>query len=483
MTGIDDGGHPAFLDHSASQPPVPARLREVEGTVDVRLARTARTDDHSDLPEVNGHVPKGSVSLDLERPNVHDRTVVITGSDSSLACVTRVRGECTVDRLGSNEARRGKLGCSIAKYQEETPRKLGILTGMSEYLPRLVDPLLVARLASFPALMMVGPRASGKTTTALEFVRTTVRLDTPGEEAAFRADPDGALRGLEEPVLLDEWQNVPELLGAVKRSVDGDPSPGRFVLAGSVRAELDPLEWPGTGRVLPLRMHGLTLRELTGNVYGAGLLQRITDGEELAPPASTPDLRGYLELAVKGGFPQPAIRLSGADAEAWTRGYVDQLLTHDVAGVIGGRDSYRLHRYFTALASHSACVVDKKTLYGAAEIDAKTANAYEYLLTNLYLLDLVPAWSANRINRLARNPKRFLVDASLVTATLGMSVDGVIRDKDMLGRVLETFVAAQLRPELELGERPARPLPPSSRGRTAGDRPIGRAGQPGCSRS
>ena len=96
------------------------------------------------------------------------------------------------------------------------------------------------------------------------------------------------------------------------------------------------------------------------------------------------------------------------------------------------------------------------TLYGAAEIDAKTANAYEYLLTNLYLLDLMPAWSANRINRLARNPKRFLVDASLVTATLGMSVDGVIRDKDMLGRVLETFVAAQLRPELELGERPAR---------------------------
>ncbi len=327
---------------------------------------------------------------------------------------------------------------------------------MPEYLPRLVDPLLVARLASFPALMMVGPRASGKTTTALEFVRTTVRLDTPGEEAAFRADPDGAVRGLEEPVLLDEWQNVPELLGAVKRSVDGDPSPGRFVLAGSVRAELDPLGWPGTGRLLPLRMHGLTLRELTGNAYGAGLLQRITDGEELAPPASTPDLRGYLELAAKGGFPQPAIRLSGADAEAWTRGYVDQLLTHDVGGVMGGRDSYRLHRYFTALASHSACVVDKKTLYGAADVDAKTANAYEHLLTNLYLLDLVPAWSVNRINRLARNPKRFLVDPSLVTATLGMSVDGVMRDKDMLGRILETFVAAQLRPELELGERPAR---------------------------
>ena len=81
----------------------------------------------------------------------------------------------------------------------------------------------------------------------------------------------------------------------------------------------------------------------------------------------------------------------------------------------------------------------------AADIDARTANAYAPLLRSLYPLDLVPAWAVNRLNRLARTTKHFLVDASLVTASLGLSVDGLMRDRDMLERALETFVAARLR--------------------------------------
>jgi Predicted ATPase (AAA+ superfamily) len=116
------------------------------------------------------------------------------------------------------------------------------------YRPRLIDPLINDLLASLPAVSLLGPRASGKTTTALQHARTVIRLDRPGTAAVFRADPDAALRGLAEPVLLDEWQEAPEVLGAVKRSVDTDPRPGRYILTGSVRAELDAATWPGTGR-------------------------------------------------------------------------------------------------------------------------------------------------------------------------------------------------------------------------------------------
>ncbi|MGH3941526.1 MAG: AAA family ATPase, partial [Pseudonocardiaceae bacterium] len=82
--------------------------------------------------------------------------------------------------------------------------------------------------------------------------RTIIRLDREREAEAFRSDPDAALRGLETPVLLDEWQEVPGVLGAVKRAVDAGCGPGSFILTGSVHAELDVAIWPGTGRVLDI---------------------------------------------------------------------------------------------------------------------------------------------------------------------------------------------------------------------------------------
>ena len=74
----------------------------------------------------------------------------------------------------------------------------------SFYRDRVADPLIHTLLAELPALLLVGPRATGKTTTATRHAATIIRLDRPGEAAAFRVDPDAALRGLEEPVLLDE---------------------------------------------------------------------------------------------------------------------------------------------------------------------------------------------------------------------------------------------------------------------------------------
>src|SRR5919108_4543273 len=119
-----------------------------------------------------------------------------------------------------------------------------------EYVPRLVDPLVSQILADFPALLVLGPRATGKTTTAARHAQTVIRLDQPGRAASVRADPDAALRGLAEPVLIDEWQLAPEVLGAVKRSVDRDARPGRYLITGSVRAALNADTWPLTGRAV-----------------------------------------------------------------------------------------------------------------------------------------------------------------------------------------------------------------------------------------
>ena len=201
--------------------------------------------------------------------------------------------------------------------------------------------------------------------------------------AAVAADPDAMLVGLPEPVVIDEWQEAPDVLGAVKRAVDDDPRPGRFILTGYVRAELENRVWPGTGRILQVPMYGLSVRERRGLISGATLLDRI--------------------------------------------------VAEGVSAV---------------LAVNSAGLVTEESLRGAAGINAGTAREYQALFQRMFVLDIVPAWFSNRIKRLVKTPKRYLVDPALVAAVLGLGREAILYGPDMLGRLVDTFVAAQLRSEL-----------------------------------
>lgn len=327
-------------------------------------------------------------------------------------------------------------------------------TSQRSYRARLVDGLLDELLVQLPAISVIGPRAAGKSTTIGRRAATVIRLDVAAQAIAFEADPDAALRGLQEPVLLDEWQAVPGVLGAVRRAVEADPRPARFFVTGSVHAELEHQVWPATGRIVRLSMYPMTVREQIGATSGATFLDKLAAGDELRVPGDTPDLRGYVELALRSGYPTPALDLDGRPRRAWLDSYLQDLLTHDVAQleeqVTRRRDPQRLRRYFEAYALNSAGIADHKTIFDAAGINQVTALAYEHLLTDLLIVEQMPAWTSNRLKRLAQKPKRYLVDPALIAVALRIDEEGVLRDGDVLGRVLDTFVVAQLRPELPL---------------------------------
>jgi uncharacterized protein len=335
----------------------------------------------------------------------------------------------------------------------------------------LLEPVLEELVVDAPAVLLVGPRASGKTTTAARRADSVVRLDQASERLAVIENPDAVLNALDGTILIDEWQLAPGVLGAVKRAVDNGAPPGRFLLTGSTRADLSVDGWPATGRILRLPMWNLSRREITGNPTDPSLIDLLFDErlDELVGPSDPPDIGGYIDMAIEGGFPALHGRGSQRYRNEWLSGYVDQSVRRDTQLVGSIRDPQRLHRYLEALAANSAGVVSHKTLYDAAGIDRATANSYDSLLEQLYLTEQVPPWSTNYLSRLSRTSKRYLIEPALTAALLRLDRRGIVRNADLTGRFVDSFVLAQLRPELTACE--SRPSPFHLRN-TDGDREV-----------
>lgn len=314
-----------------------------------------------------------------------------------------------------------------------------------------MDPLLRELLEDFAAVLVLGPRASGKTTTAARVAKSIFRLDRAADAAALRADAEDVLSEAKRPVLLDEWQLVPEVLAAVKRLVDRDARPGQFVLTGSARTDAT-TGWPATGRVVRTTQWGLSERELRGKANVESFFDLAFGGKlgRIKSPVGEPvKVRDYVELALRGGFPDVALHSSPSRRTRWLRSYVEQLLTHDAPLLGEERDPRLLQRYLRAAAANTAGVVEHKTLFDAAGVTRRTGERYDALLELLFLTEQLPAWSSNQLNRLTRTPKRYLVEPALMGPLLGLESRAVMRSADLLGRVLDTFVLAQLRVERE----------------------------------
>ena len=316
-------------------------------------------------------------------------------------------------------------------------------------LPRIATADLVRMLAAHPAALVVGPRGSGKTSLARTQSAVMVRLDVPSEAALFAADPDVAIAAYpESPLLLDEWQEVPGVIGAVKRAVDAGAQPGRFLLTGSVGAQATEVSWPATGRVVTVHLGPMAQRELVGQGQGTGLLATLIAGDV---PSRTwpeaPTLTGYIDLALRGGFPHPALRLDAEACGTWYRSYVDEVARRDVRALLAKADPARVRRYLEAYALNSAGTPDDSTLFTAAGITRPTAMGYERALEGLFVIRALPQWGRNRLASLTKAPKRLFADAGLMAAAARLAPAQILRSGDHLGRTLETFVAAQLAAE------------------------------------
>jgi predicted AAA+ superfamily ATPase len=310
-----------------------------------------------------------------------------------------------------------------------------------DYLPRHVDAPLADALRAAPVIVLDGPRGAGKTTTAARLAASAVIL--PRDLEQLRVDAEGYLRALTAPILLDEWQLAgTDLLWTVKRIVDDDPAPGRFLLTGSVEPASYGPTYPLTGRAVRLVMRPMTWAELSGAGGEPTFLARVLAGL-LPGPGSGVSAAFDLETLGRAGFPA-------------ARGMPDARLFFDAyASVVSqragdeGRDAARLLRTMRVLATLSAQAVPDQRIWEAADVNKATWKHYDDLLARTHLSAPIPALESNRLKRLTAYPKRFLADTAMALALSELTIDDLRADPSTAGRYLESFVMQQLRPQVD----------------------------------
>jgi len=327
---------------------------------------------------------------------------------------------------------------------------------VNTYRRRLLDDLLEADFPGLPAVLLVGPRGCGKTTTALRHARSVIRLDDPAQAQAFALDPDVYLAAQEPPTLIDEWQEVPETMAAIKRAVDTGSGGGRFLIAGSVRARRKGNSWPGTGRVTPIRMYGLTEGEIEGFKDGPSFVEAVfTRQPDASRDDETPDIFNLAARITRGGFPE-ALLMTERQRARWFSGYFDQLVHRDVAQLAEVRNPDRMAALLTAALATTSSLPSTATLAEAAQIDVRTAAVYLGLLEDLGIIVRLPAWHSNQLKRLVRAPKLHAADTGLAAAALRFDTASLMADGNLLGRFLESFAVMQLMPQAVVAAFPMR---------------------------
>ena len=322
--------------------------------------------------------------------------------------------------------------------------------------PRYAEPRLDEALADSPAVLIHGPRQSGKTTLARTAARTKgyayVSFDDDVARSAAQADPAGFVADLPERAILDEVQRVPTLFSALKTTIDRKRVPGRFVLTGSTNVLLVPrLADSLAGRMQILRLHPLAQCELARRA--PGFLDTLFEhgfktrrSERLAAQLA--------ERIAAGGYPAALARPAGRRRTAWYRDYIDALVQRDVRDLarIGALDA--MPRLLALAAAQTARLLNVANLAAPFQLSRPTIRDYITLLERVFLLDLQPPWHSNRLSRLIKTPKLHLGDTGLACALLGADAAALRADRPLLGQLLETFVFQELRRQASWGEEP-----------------------------
>ncbi len=305
-------------------------------------------------------------------------------------------------------------------------------------------------MADTPVVLLNGARQTGKTTLAQAIAaRSGARyytLDDYATLALAAGDPAGFIRNLSGPVVIDEIQKAPELFPAIKLAVDKDRQPGRFLLTGSANIMTLPrLSESLAGRMEIIPLFPFSAGELAG--VAEGFLPRLFAGsiDRLEMSSSLEDITAKLTC---GGYPEAVERESDDRRGAWFASYITTILQRDVRDLARVDGLHALPNLLKLLAARTSGLLNLSDIGRDAGLPHTTLTRYFALLETVFLVHRLPAWSRNLGQRLVKAPKTHLADTGLACHLLGVDSRRLSEDRPLLGRLLESFVAGELRKQV-----------------------------------
>lgn len=309
---------------------------------------------------------------------------------------------------------------------------------------RFVERRAEEALSDTPVVLIVGPRRAGKTTLVRKFAdagRTYITLDDLTVLDAAQSDPAGFIRGLDRAII-DEVQRAPDLLLAIKKTVDEDYRPGRFLLTGSANVLTLPRVADSlAGRMETIRLLPLARAEIAGKE--PTFLARLFAGK----------LRGHrdavvgdalIRLVLLGGYPEAISRMNERRRQDWLRSYLTSILTRDLRDIADIEKLTELPRFVRLLAEHSGQLVNYSQFGAGIGVSHKTGQRYVALLEQLFLISTVQPWYTNALKRIAKTPKLHFLDSGLLATTRGLSFERVKENRTDFGALLESFVFSEI---------------------------------------
>jgi predicted AAA+ superfamily ATPase len=317
----------------------------------------------------------------------------------------------------------------------------------TDFFPRFTADRLTEALHDSPAVLIHGPRQSGKTTLAQRVGARAGYAYLSFDDEAIRSvattDPVGFVADLPPRVILDEVQHVPQLFATLKAAIDRDRRPGRFVLTGSTNVLLLPkLSDSLAGRMAIVRLHPLAQCEVERKrpSFFEGLFAarfKMRPFERLGPALA--------ERIVAGGYPAALALAAGRRRARWYEAYLEAIVQRDVRELARIASLDVVPRLLAAAAAQTARLVNVSDLAAPFALSRPTIRDYLTLLSRVFLLEELPPWHTNRLSRLVKTPKLHLGDTGLACTLLGADASALKADRALLGQLLETFVLQELR--------------------------------------
>ena len=319
------------------------------------------------------------------------------------------------------------------------------------YYKRFADKVLAERLHSSGAVLIEGAKGCGKTETASQMAAEVVHFDTDEQvRIKMSIDPAGVLKG-SVPLLLDEWQEHPQIWNYVRREVDERKKKGQFILTGSATPDDEARRHSGVGRFSIMKMRPMSLFE-KGWSTGEVSLNSIMRGGTPASESVKFDLGDMAEKIILGGWPG-VLDASVAEGLRFSSDYITLIAELDISNVSKKRrDPYKVLRLLQSLARNISTEVAlvalaKDTGGSDNELDDETISDYLSALERLMATDNLPAWNTHlrSTDMLRKSPKRHFADPSMAVGALGLTVDKLLADLNYYGLLFESLAIRDLR--------------------------------------